>query len=167
MDASKFQSARDSQLKSFQSQYSALKGQYTTAVGNALKEKDNSTRSTLTAKVLDLNNQITALINGFVGTVDIGTCKQNPSLRSTLSADLDKFTADYENIRQGTSQLTALGESIKVTTKKSAETQSWFSWYNGGIILAVIVLIIIIVTRMRSSSSLNTQSSMSVVPGSQ
>lgn len=167
MDASTFQSARDSQLKSFQSQYAALKSQYTLSVNQALAEKDSSLRSKLVSQVLGINKQITALINAFTGTADIGACKSDPNLKNTLSSDLDKYSADYENIQQGTSQLTGLKDAIKNANDKADETKSWFSWYNGFILFAVIILIYIIMTRAHSSSTLYTQPGVSVFSGSQ
>lgn len=164
MDASTFQSGRDSQLKNFQKMYADLKAQYTTAVNNSLKEPDPTKRSTLIVQVLGLNKQIAALINSFSGTVDPGTCRTNPDLKNQLTKDLEKYNKDYENIQQGTSQLTGLKDSIKTIDEKSTETKSWFSWYAIMVGIAIVVLIYIVVTRV--SSAFNTQPSVSAVTGS-
>ena len=164
MDASTFQSARDSQLKNFQKMYADLKTQYTSAVNGSLKEKDTSKRSTLISQALGLNKQIAALISSFSGTVDAGTCKSNPGLKSQLSRDLEKYNKEYENIQQGTSQLTSLQDAIASTKKQTAEVESWFSWYAVMVGIAIVVLIFIVVTRV--SSSFNAQPSVTVVPGS-
>jgi hypothetical protein len=158
MDASTFKTARDSQLKSFQTQYAALKLQYNAMLKNALTDQKNI------PKVLDINKQITALINAFTGTVSIDTCNDNPKLKDQLNSDLAKYSSDYENIQQGTSKLTGLNDAINTANTQAEETKSWFSWYNGFIILAMIVLIYVIVTRS-SSSTLNTQPSVSVFSG--
>lgn len=165
MDASTFQSARDSQLKNFQKMYADLKTQYTTAVNNALKETDTSKRSTLISQALGINKQIAALINSFSGTIDSGTCNANPGLKDQLSKDLEKYNKDYESIQQGTGQLTGLQGAIKESESKITETKSWFSWYAIMIGVLMVVLIYMVVTRV-SSSSLDTQSSMSAISGS-
>jgi len=164
MDASTFQSARNSQLTSFQKIYADLKTQYTASVNNALKESDPTKRTTLIVQSMGLNKQIAALINSFSGTVDPNTCKENPGLKDSLRNDLKKYNQDYESIQQGTSQLTGLQDAIKQNDTKITETASWFSWYSVMIGIAIVVLIYMVVTRV--SSPLNTQTTMSAVSGS-
>lgn len=165
MDASTFQSGRDTQLKNFQKMYADLKTQYTTAVNDSLKEKDTTKRSALISQTLGINKQIAALINSFSGTIDSKTCNQNPGLKAQLSKDLDKYNKDYEGIQQGTSQLTGLQGAIKESEQKISETKSWFSWYAIMIGVLMLVLVYMVVTRV-SSSSLDAQTSMPAASGS-
>ena len=77
---------------------------------------------------------------------------------------MKKYNQDYESIQQGTSQLTGLQDAIKQNDTKTAETASWFSWYAIMVGIAIVVLIYMVVTRV--SSSFNTQTTASAIPGS-
>jgi hypothetical protein len=165
MEASDFQSARDSQLQSFQKQYDGLKSTYSSSVVNALKEQDRSKQCMLIKQVLDTNKKITALISSFKGTVDPGTCKANPMLKQTLDKDLDEYNKQYENIQQGTSQLEGLKNTIQDTNEKSKEVEKMFPWYAVLVIVSILVLIFAIVFRSGSSSAVNAQPSAPVLTG--
>ena len=167
MEASEFQTSRDTQLKSFQQQYDSLKTGYSSSVVNALREQDRSKQCMLIKQVLDTNKKITALIKSFQGTIDPGTCKANPLLKQKLQSDLDEYNKQYENIQQGNSHLDALKNAIENTNEKAKEVEQRFPWYAVLVIVSLLLLIFAIVFRSGSSSAVNTQASTSVFSGTQ
>ena len=166
MEASEFQSARNSQLSTFQKQYDGLKAEYSSGVVNALKEQDRAKQCVLMKQVLDTNKKITGLIKSFSGTVDPGFCKANPLLKQKLQSDLEEYNKQYEDIQQGSDHLTALKNSIQTANDQTEQIKKWFPWYSVLIVLSILILVFIIVFRT-TSSAFNTQPSAPILPGGQ
>jgi hypothetical protein len=165
MDTAEFKIARDKQLSDFQTQYSGLKTEYSSAVINALKEQDRSKQCILIQQVMNINKKITALLKAFSNNLDPGSCKANPELMKTLKSDIEKYNKEHEEIQHGTDQLAGLRNAIERTNEKTKEITDIFSWYAVLIFISVLVLVFIILFRT-TSSTFNTQPSMPVFSGS-
>ena len=165
MDASEFQITRKKQLSDFQTQYSGLKSEYSTAVINALKEQDRSKQCVLIQQVMNINKKITAFLKSFTTNVDPGLCKANPELMTKLKSDIWLYNNEHEEIQHGTDQLSGLRSVIERTKEKTKEITDIFSWYAVLIFMSVLVLVFIIVFRS-TSNAFNTQPSTSIFSGS-
>ena len=66
MDIQSFDDARKTDLQNFQTQYTALKTQYSTAISAAIQEQDPASQNTLIEKVLTTNKNLSEAIRGIL-----------------------------------------------------------------------------------------------------
>lgn len=164
MNASEFQTARNKQLREFQTAYATLKSDYSSAVVNALREQDRSKQCILIKRVLDINKKITGLLSSFRGNADPGTCKSNPELGHIIQKDLEAYNKEHEDIQQGRDELAALKNAISRTKEKTKEVIGTFSWFAILVCVSLVALLFVVVFRV-GSSMFNTQSSAPVATG--
>ena len=164
-DAGEFKRARDTFLNTFKAEYEQLKTIYTDTVKAAIAETDKAHQSTLIKRVLDTNQSMLALINGFTGNMNHDQYQTNPNLRGEISEDMKTLKAEYEKIQQGAVELGGLKSVIERTKADKKEVTDMFHIYAVWMFVAIAVLIYVIITRGPSLSAFNTKPSMPVISG--
>lgn len=150
MDITKYQKARDAELKEFRQEYDDLKKQYNQLLTQAVYETESSKQAELVKQVLTTNSGLARHVREFIQS---SRDKFDPKMISELTADIIRYQQDYEAIQQTSNKSKALDE---ILNKEKIELTSihqqfniWLSLLLGGI---VIVLFLIFRTSLRQAT---------------
>lgn len=150
MDITKYQKARDAELKEFRQEYDDLKKQYNQLLTQAVYETESSKQAELVKQVLTTNSGLARHVREFIQS---SRDKFDPKMISELTADIIRYQQDYEAIQQTSNKSKALDE---ILNKEKIELTSihqqfniWLGLLLGGI---VIVLFLIFRTSLRQAT---------------
>lgn len=118
MNAKEFQVAREQRLQTFEVQYAELKSQYAVALRNAKDEKDRTTQCVLIKSALELNQQLTTLVQGFLVGAGDENCKLTQEKIKSLRADIERYKEQHGEIQQGRDKLHALEQTLATLDEK-------------------------------------------------
>lgn len=152
MDLQVFDDTRKTDLQNFQTQYSALKTQYSTSISAAIQETDPAAQNTLIQKVLTLNQNMSDAIRGIVTKLNQGTSEIDTATVDQLTADLIKYQQDYQTLKQSMDKLQTLKMISATTTDK---LMSAVSAYNIYLVALCILSLSVIMLAIRASWSTN------------
>ncbi len=164
MNASEFQSARTQRIKVFDQNYKALKERYDAALKAAIAEQDRSTQCVRIKEVLDVNKQLTQLVQEVLVGVDDGTCKLTPERIRALREDIEKYKEHRAEIQQGRDRVYALRQALALEEEKVSVARGSQVLFLGLLVLVLIALVIVVI-RSGIRSAFNAQSVAPVVPG--
>lgn len=156
MNPTEFQVSRDSVLRTFETSYSNLKTQYSTALQNAKSETDRPKQCVLIKSALDANKQLTTLVQDFVRLNTDGGCQLTPEKIQSLQKDIEKYKEQHAEIQQGKDRIFSLEKSFQETDLKAIHADGINVFYFILIGLGVLVLIGLIF-RSGINRTLNTQ----------
>jgi hypothetical protein len=160
MNASEFQSARAERIKAFDRDYKALKERYDAALKTAISEQDRASQCVRIKEVLDLNKQLTQLVqNVLVGSED-GGCKLTPERIRALRLDIEKYKEQYAEIQQGRDRVYALRLALSTEEQKVDVAHGSQLLYLGLLLLVLVALVVVVI----SSGVRNTFNAQSVAP---
>jgi hypothetical protein len=163
MNPTEFQVSRDSVLKTFETSYSNLKTQYSTALQNAKSETDRPKQCVLIKSALDANKQLTTLVEDFVRLNTDGGCKLTPDKIQSLQKDIEKYKEQHAEIQQGKDRVFSLEKSFQDTDLKAIHADGINVFYFILIGLGVLVLVGLIF-RSGINRTFNAQPISPVIP---
>jgi hypothetical protein len=143
-----FEDSRNTDLQNFQTQYAALKTQYSTAISAAIQEKDPAAQNNLIQQVLTVNQNLTEAIRGIITKLNQGTDKIDTATLDSLTADLIKYQQDYQNLKTSIDKLQTL-KMIQATATKKLDAAIWS--YNVYLAALCILCLVIIMLAIRAS----------------
>jgi len=150
MDISKYQKARDAELKAFRQEYDDLKRQYNQLLSQAVYETEPSKQAVLVKQILTTNSGLAQHVREFIQS---SRDKFDPKMISELTADIIRYQQDYEIIQQTSDKSKTLND---ILNKEKNELKSiheqfniWLGLLLGGI---VIVLFLIFRTSLRQAT---------------
>jgi hypothetical protein len=118
MDLLAFNDTRKTDLQNFQTQYSQLKTEYSTAISAAIQEPNPTSQNTLIQKVLSLNQNMTEQIRGILGILSRGTTDIDTATMDSLTEDLVKYQRQYADLKKSMDKLQTL-KMIQTTTQSN------------------------------------------------
>jgi hypothetical protein len=118
MDLLAFHDTRKTDLQNFQTEYAALKTQYSTAISAAIQEPDAASQNGLIQKVLSLNQNMTEQIRGILGILSKGTTEIDTATMDSLTEDLVKYQRQYADLKKSMDKLQTL-KMIQATTQSN------------------------------------------------
>lgn len=143
-----FEDSRKTDLQNFETQYSALKAQYSTAIAAAIRENDPASQNNLIEKVLTVNQNLTAAIRGIITKLNQGTDQIDSATMDSLAADLIKYQQDYQALKTSIDKLQTL-KMIQATTTNKLNAAIWS--YNVYLIALCILCLVVIMMAIRAS----------------
>jgi len=152
MDIQLFDDARKTDLQNFQTQYTALKTQYSTAISAAIQEQDPASQNTLIEKVLATNKNLSEAIRGILTSLNKGTTEIDTVTVDKLTADLIRYQKDYQTLKSSMDRLQTL-KMIQATT--SGNLSAAISAYNVYIIALCLLCLVVIMLAVRASWTTN------------
>jgi hypothetical protein len=147
-----FVDSRNTDLQNFQTQYAALKTEYSTAISAAIQETSPAAQNTLIQKVLTTNQNLTETIRGIITKLSQGTDQIDTAILDDLTADLIKYQQDYKNLKTSVDKLQTL-KMIQATTTKKLDAAIW-AYYVYLAALSILCLVIIMLA-IRASWTTN------------
>jgi len=160
MDIQSFDDARSTDLQNFQTKYSGLKAQYSTALTAAIQEPDPASQSNHVQKILVINQNLVNSIQSILSILNDGTKDLDTATIDSLRKDLVKYQQEYAALQQSKDILITL-QRIQATTKGDLTTAT--TAYN--VYLFVLCLMVLIVVFLAIRTSLMTSSRNSVSRG--
>lgn len=118
MDLLAFHDTRQTDLQNFQTHYSELKTEYSTAISAAIQEPNPASQNALIQKVLSLNQNMTEQIRGILGILSKGTTDIDTATMDSLTADLVKYQKQYDDMKKSMDKLQTL-KMIQATTQSN------------------------------------------------
>ena len=118
MDLLAFHDTRQTDLQNFQTHYSQLKTEYSTAISAAIQEPDPASQNALIQKVLSLNQNMTGEIRNILGILSRGTAEIDTATMDSLTADLVKYQKQYDDMKKSMDKLQTL-KMIQATTQSN------------------------------------------------
>jgi hypothetical protein len=152
MDIQLFDDARKTDLQNFQTQYTALKTQYSTTISAAIQEQNPASQNTLIEKVLATNKNLSEAIRGILTSLNKGTTEIDTVTVDKLTADLIRYQKDYQTLKSSMDKLQTL-KMIQATT--SGNLSDAISAYNVYIIALCILCLVVIMLAVRASWTTN------------
>lgn len=138
-----FEDSRNTSLQNFQTQYAALKTEYSTAISAAIQETDPAAQNNLIQKVLTTNQNLTEAIRGIITQLNQGTDQIDTATLDSLTADLIKYQQDYQNLKTSIDKLQTL-KMIQATTTKKLDAAIWsYNVYLGALCILCLVIIML------------------------
>jgi hypothetical protein len=147
-----FVDSRNTDLQNFQTQYAALKTEYSTAISAAIQETSPAAQNTLIQKVLTTNQNLTETIRDIITKLSQGTDQIDTAILDDLTADLIKYQQDYKNLKTSVDKLQTL-KMIQATTTKKLDAAIW-AYYVYLAALCILCLVIIMLA-IRASWTTN------------
>lgn len=163
MNAAEFQSARTERMKVFDREYKALKERYDAALKSAIAEQDRATQCVRIKEVLDINAQLTQLVQDVLISVDNGSCKLTPERIRALREDIEAYKAQHAEIQQGRDRVFALRQALALEEEKVSVVRGSEVLYLGLLVL-VLLLLVFAVVRSSVGNAFDTQSVAPIVP---
>ena len=148
MDLVAFHDSRQTDLQNFQTHYSELKSQYSTAVAAAIREPDSAAQNVLIQKVLTLNQNMTEQIRGILGMLSKGTTDIDTATMDSLTADLVKYQKQYSDLKKSMDKLQTL-KMIQTTTQSNLAMA--MTAYNVYLIALCILCLAVIILAIRAA----------------
>jgi hypothetical protein len=152
MDIQLFDDARKTDLQNFQTQYTALKTQYSTTISAAIQEQNPASQNTLIEKVLATNKNLSEAIRGILTALNKGTAEIDTVTVDKLTADLIRYQKDYQTLKSSMDKLQTL-KMIQATT--SGNLSDAISAYNVYIIALCLLCLVVIMLAVRASWTTN------------
>jgi hypothetical protein len=152
MDIQLFDDARKTDLQNFQTQYTALKTQYSTTISAAIQEQNPASQNTLIEKVLATNKNLSEAIRGILTSLNKGTTEIDTVTVDKLTADLIRYQKDYQTLKSSMDKLQTL-KMIQATT--SGNLSDAISAYNVYIIALCLLCLVVIMLAVRASWTTN------------
>jgi hypothetical protein len=164
MNPSDFQQAREARLKAFDEKYKVAKQAYADALQKAMSEQDRSSQCVLIKNALDKNKELTQLVGEMLTPSGSSGCKLTADKIRSLRTDVDNYTKQYEEIRQGRDRIHSLQMAYANVENRVNVLHGLETIYI--VLLALVsILLVILVFHSGISSIFNTKSVASVVPG--
>jgi len=157
MDITKYQKAREAELKAFRQEYDDLKRQYNQLLTQAVYETDPTKQAELVKQILTTNSELAKHVREFIqGSRD----KFDPKMISELTADIVRYQQDYEAIQRSSDKSKALNE---ILNKEKIELQSvheQFNWWIGLLLGGIVIILLLIFRTSLKQASKALQSLM-------
>jgi hypothetical protein len=148
MDVKEFRDSRKTQLADFETQYSALKTEYSRLVLAAIQEQDPKKQQELVTQVLSLNSEMSEQLRGILSALNKGSGSFDPKTLDELTQELITYQKQYSEIEQGKDRVNTLKLIHTSTKQKLSYAQNIYTFY----LIALIVLCLLIVFLIIRSS---------------
>lgn len=148
MDLLAFQDTRQTDLQNFQTHYSELKTQYSTAISAAIQEPNPASQNALIQKVLSLNQNMTEQIRSILGILSKGTTEIDTATMDSLTEDLVKYQKQYADLKKSMDKLQTL-KMIQATTQSNLAIA--MTSYNVYLFALCILCLAVIMLAIRAS----------------
>ena len=156
--------AREQRLQAFETQYAELKTQYAAALRSARDEKDRTTQCVRIKSALELNQQLTALVQAFLVGTDDGSCKLTQEKIRGLRADIEKYKEQHGEIQQGRDKLHALEQTL-ATLDERVYVAHGLEFVYMAVLGCILVLLVVFLMSSGVRSVLNTHAVAPPNPG--
>ena len=146
MNPTEFQTARETNVKTFETRYADLKQQYSAALNSAKSETDRPKQCVLIKSALDINKELTTLVSNFLRLNNEGSCQLSPDRINKLQSDIEKYKAQHGEIQQGRDKIHSLETSFADVDAKAIHIEGINLFYFVLIALGIFVLIGLVFT---------------------
>lgn len=155
MDVKEFRDSRKIQLSEFETQYSALKTEYSRLVLAAIQEQDPQKQQELVTQILSLNSEMSEQLRGILSALNKGSGPFDPKTLDELTQELIAYQKQYSEIEQGKDRVNTLKLIHTSTKQKLSDAESMYTFY----LIALVALCFLIVFLIIRSSWIQTISS--------
>ena len=138
MDIISYQKQRDSDLKEFEDQYSALKEKYTTAISSAAYEDDIQKQAEFIKTVLEINTNLASEVRAFVAKIGDD---YDPKAVQHLTDDLIKYQEEYASIQHATDMTKTLEMILHADQSKINDMRFQFNIYIGLLLIGIATIL--------------------------
>ena len=164
MNPTEFQTDRNANAATFETNYSQLKDRYSRALQSAKTETDRPKQCVFIKDALDANKDLTTLVTNFLRLNEEGGCKLTPDRVRKLQSDIEKYKEQHAQVQQGRDKVHSLEKSFAEVDREAIHVDGVNLFYFVLIAIGLIILVgLIFASGFRRA--LNTQPVPSVIPG--
>lgn len=140
MDIKEFTDSRNTQLAAFQTQYTYLKSQYSTAVLAAIQETDPEKQQALIQQILAVNQELSSQLKEILGVLNKGSDSFDSKTLSDLTSDLISYQKEFQEMQASNDKVTTLKRIQATNSSNLGSAQTMYNIYLGVLIFLCVVL---------------------------
>jgi len=145
MDIKAFTDSRNSQLADFQTQYTYLKSEYSTAVLSAIQETDAEKQQTLIQRVLSINQELSSQLKDILGILNKGSESFDSKTLGDLTTELIHYQKELQEMQASTDKLNTLKRIHATNSQNLGSALANYNIYLGVLIFLCVIIIFLVV----------------------
>jgi hypothetical protein len=145
MDIKEFVDSRDKQLADFQTQYTYLKSEYSTAVSAAIQETDAEKQQTLIQRALAVNQELSSQLKDILAVLNKGADSFDSKTLSDLTADLISYQKEFQEMQASSNKLSTLKRIHATNSDNLGSVQTMYNVYVGVLIFLCIIVVFLVI----------------------
>ena len=145
MDIKEFTDSRKSHLDDFQTQYTYLKSEYSTATLAAIQETDPEKQQTLIQRVLAINQELSSQLKDILAILNKGEDSFDSTTLSQLTQDLISYQKEFQDIQSSNDRVNTLKQVHSTNSEKLGSAQTTYYVYLGALIFLCLVIVYFVI----------------------
>jgi hypothetical protein len=145
MEVKEFRDSRTQKLSDFQTQYTALKTEYSRLLLAAIQEQDSAKQQDLVQQLLSLNAEMSSQLREILGELNKGSGSFDPKTLNQLTEELIEYQKQYSEIEKGKDRVVTLKLIQGSTKEKLTNAQSMYYFYLFALVILCFLIVFLII----------------------
>ena len=152
MDIKEFVDSRNKALAEFQTQYTYLKSEYSTAASAAIQETDPEKQQALIQRALAVNQELSSQLKDILAVLNKGADSFDSKTLADLTADLISYQKEFQEMQASSDKLSTLKRIHATNSQNLGSAQTMYTVYLG-VLIFLCVIVVFLVSRASWTTS--------------